>query len=246
MELACNAGKIVLENGGEIYRVEQTMTSICAAYGISACESFATPTIIILSAPNVEWEPYSRMIRITERSINLYKVAAVNDFTKKLPLPINEALVELNAINEKAPYPLWVRVLASSIGIAAFTVIFGGDARDLVGGLILAALLRLVITSLQKKHAGDFIVNLVGGAVAALGGWLISYINLASDQWVITVSAIMLLVPGLLFTNAMRDIAAGDLVSGSSRIIEVLSVAAAIACGAAAVYTVMALIGAAP
>ena len=240
MELACRAGKVVLENGGEIYRVEQTMTSICAAYGIYDCESFATPTIIILSAPSTHEESYSRMMRITVRGINLNKVAEINRFSRKLPIAINEALAELERIEKITSYPLWVSILASSIGVGAFTIIFGGGFSDIAGGLILGALIRLTITGLQRKRAGDFVVNLIGGAVAALGGWLISQIG---NPWIVTVSAMMLLVPGLLFTNALRDIAAGDFVSGGSRGIEVFSIATALACGAAAVYAVVALIG---
>jgi len=242
MDLACRAGRIVLENGGEVYRVEQTMTNVCAAYGIFDCESFASPTVIILSASIADKEPYSRMMRISERSINLNKVAKINDFSRKLPIDINEALIKLNEIEHSNPHPLWVRFIASSIGVGAFAIIFGGGIRDVVGGLILGALIRLIVTNLQNKNAGDFMVNLVGGASAAFGGWLINQVNLVSDQWIVTVSAMMLLVPGLLFTNALRDIASGDLVSGGSLGIEVLSVAAALACGAAAVYAVLSFI----
>ena len=46
----------------------------------------------------------------------------------------------------------------------------------------------------------------------------------------------MLLVPGLLFTNAMRDIIFGDTNSGTNRIVQVLLVAAAIALGTGAAW----------
>jgi len=130
IELACKAGKMVLENGGEIYRVEQTMTAVCSAYGVSLSESFATPTIIMLSAPIANGESYSRMMRITERGINLNKVSAINDFSRKLPASVDDAFNALRAIDESTPYPIWVRVLASSIGVGAFTVMFGGEVGD--------------------------------------------------------------------------------------------------------------------
>lgn len=41
----------------------------------------------------------------------------------------------------------------------------------------------------------------------------------------------MLLVPGLIITNAIRDTIAGDLVSGISRAIEAIFIAIAIAVG---------------
>ena len=239
IELSCKAGKIILENGGEIYRVEQTMTAVCAAYGIQ-CESFATPTVIMLSAP-VDGESYCRMMRIVERGIDLNKVAAVNNFSRSLPF--DGAREELERIENSPPYPLWGRILASSVGVGAFTIVFGGSVREIAGGAILGAVARLVVTALQKRRLGDFMVNLVGGATAALGGWAMSQIGLGSDPWIMTVATMMLLVPGLLFTNALRDIASGDLVSGGSRGMEALSVAVALACGTAAVYAILALIG---
>lgn len=240
VELACRAGKIMLENGGEIYRVEQTMSAVCAAYGIHQCESFATPTVIMLST-TVDAETHCRMLRIAERGINLGKVADVNNFSRHVPF--DGAGEALDRIEKCTANPLWVRILASAVGVGAFGVIFGGTIGDIIGGFILGALARWLVATLQKKRVGDFMVNLVGGATAALGGWLISQIGLGSDPWVITVATMMLLVPGLLFTNALRDIAAGDLVSGGTRSLEALSVAGALACGTAAVYAILALLG---
>jgi len=47
----------------------------------------------------------------------------------------------------------------------------------------------------------------------------------------------MILVPGLLFTNAMRDIIFGDTNSGVNRIVQVILVAAALALGAGAAWS---------
>ena len=52
MNVAAYAGKIILESGGEIYRVEETIIRICNAYSINNVQPFATPTVIIVSASN--------------------------------------------------------------------------------------------------------------------------------------------------------------------------------------------------
>jgi len=242
IELACRAGKIVLESGGEIYRVEQTMTAICEAYGIMYSESFATPTVIILSSGENN-EHDSRMMRITQRRIDLNKIDAVNKFSRNPPKDPGKAMDALEAIEKSKVHPIWLKLIASGVGAACFTLIFGGSKIDFFCGLLLGVFLNLVLVGLAKKSTGDFMVNLIGGAFAALGGWVAGTIFQSTNSWIVTVSAMMLLVPGLLFTNAMRDIAAGDLVSGGSRIIEVLSVAAALASGAAAAHAVLSLIG---
>ncbi len=54
----------------------------------------------------------------------------------------------------------------------------------------------------------------------------------------------MLLVPGLVITNAIRDTIAGDLLSGLSRTLEAIMIAGAIAIGAAFSFKIwMSIIG---
>jgi len=53
----------------------------------------------------------------------------------------------------------------------------------------------------------------------------------------VTIGALMILVPGLLFTNAMRDIIYGDTNSGTNRIVQVLLTAAAIGIGTGAAWS---------
>ena len=58
-------------------------------------------------------------------------------------------------------------------------------------------------------------------------------VGVGRDLWAATIGTLMVLVPGMALTNAMREIMAGDILSGMSRTAEVLLVAAAIALGAA-------------
>ena len=46
---AARAGQIMLEAGGETYRVEDTINRILTSYGIGNAQSFVTPTGIIIS-----------------------------------------------------------------------------------------------------------------------------------------------------------------------------------------------------
>lgn len=246
IELACTAGKAMLENGGEIYRVEETALHICKALGIERCECFATPTTIILSAVDDRSEVYSRMMRISTRGVNLHRVAAVNNLSREIAsraLPVAKAWKRLEEINRMPVYGRRHTVLAAALGTGAFTVVFGGSLRYFLAGLFMGAVLRMLTAALGRKGMGEFATNLIGGAAAALGGWLLTGSGVLSEWWIITLASLMLLVPGLLFTNALRDIAAGDLVSGISRGGEALSIAVALACGAAATLQILTRLG---
>ncbi|MDI9418642.1 MAG: threonine/serine exporter family protein [Firmicutes bacterium] len=245
IDLACQAGRIILENGGETYRVEDTMQYVCKAFGISGCDCFATPTTIIISA-NHNGEVFSRMIRIKKRGVDLHKVELVNSFSRAVinqPMTVLEARQVLAGIDTTPAYNLFATAAAAALGTAAFTVIFGGGLTHFLSGILLGAALRSLLAYLNRIRLEYFTTNLLGGAAAAAGGWLFGFTISLTDWWIVTLAAIMQMVPGLIFTNALRDSAAGDLVSGSSRGVEALSIVAALACGAGVVLMLLGRLG---
>lgn len=246
LDCACLAGRIVLENGGEIYRVEQTIWYICNAYGTHNCESYATPTSIIVSTTDEFGQTHTKMLRIVNRKIDLNKVAEINALSRALskkPTPVEDTMQRLKQIDSMSGYSTFVIVLVSALATASFTVVYGGGLSDIVCGFLLGFVLRYTICLLQGRNAGDFITNFLGGTIAAFGGCLMQQLGFIPDWWIVALSSLMLLVPGMLFTNAFRDIAAGDYLSGISRLLEAGCVAASLACGASAMYALFTFVG---
>ena len=50
MELAMQAGELLLENGAEIFRVEETMDRICRHYGVESASQFILMNYILATA----------------------------------------------------------------------------------------------------------------------------------------------------------------------------------------------------
>ncbi len=97
---------------------------------------------------------------------------------------------------------------------------------------------------LSRLSVNEFFINVAGGALAAIIGLFFSYINPIFHKDEIIIGSIMLLVPGLVITNAIRDTIAGDLLSGLSRTLEAIMIAGAIAIGAAFSFKIwMSIIG---
>jgi uncharacterized membrane protein YjjB (DUF3815 family) len=80
----------------------------------------------------------------------------------------------------------------------------------------------------------------------ALTAYAISATGIADNADMVNIGALMILVPGLLFTNAMRDIIFGDINSGTNRIVQVLLIAAAIVTGTAAAWNTASLLWGTP
>lgn len=242
LELAAYAGQIMLESGGEIYRVEETMGHFCRALGLTEYEGSATPTTIVLSAKDETGDIKTLMRRIVSRGINLEKVEAVNSLSRSLgdlALDAEEIHLHLQAIHRgPSRYPFPVELIAAALGTGFFTLLFSGGAATFFAAAIFGALWRLLFRFLQKQQLGDFFLNTVGGAYATLCGYLCHLAGISSGGSLVSLAILMQMVPGMLFTNALRDIAVGDLVAGMSRAIEALCIAAALACGASLVQMV--------
>ncbi|WP_017756682.1 threonine/serine exporter family protein [Calidifontibacillus oryziterrae] len=238
VELCLLAGKIMLQSGAETYRVEDTMTRIAASFGIEETHSYVTPTGIIFSVDQLET---TRLIRILDRSTDLQKVTMVNSVSRKISsgdLTHIEALQELKQIDAtKHAYSIYTQVIAAAIASGCFLIMFNGGWYDFVPAMITGGLGYLSVVYFQNlveiKFFAEFLSSLIIGLLSVL--FVTTGIGLELDK--IIIGSVMPLVPGLLITNAVRDLMAGHLVSGLSKGAEAFLTAFAIGTGIAIVFS---------
>ncbi len=234
LHLAADTGRLVLENGGETHRVEETMNAICRAYGYDDVDSFVTPTGIFLSVSDDAGHTRSVIRRIKHRSINLNRVLLVGRLaesvisTKHSPRETRRELVRIEA----APaYPAWLTVPAASFTAGFFTLLFGGGTGDFAVALFAGGGIRALSLLLSSIRLNEFFINVAGGALASLLALAFASLVPGVRSNFVIIGSIMLLVPGLAITNSIRDTLAGDLLSGIARAMESFLVAVAIAAG---------------
>lgn len=245
LDITSFAAKIMLESGGETYRVEQVVNYMSRSFGINNCESYATPTVIIVTLHDDTGKAHSTMRRIKSRSNNLAKVTAVNDLSYDIAASgthTDIAVIKkrLLAIQEQPRYSHTVEIVASMFLAASFSGMMSASWQDFVSALLSGGIIRFMVVVLNKKSVNEFIINLLGGMCASFLGWLSIYIGFGQNWSTIAISSLMLLLPGLIMVNAMRDIVVGDLVSGISRGFEAVFIVAGIASGAAIVHVLLA------
>ena len=241
LDLAAEAGKIMLENGAETYRVEETMIRISKAFGIISIDAYATPTAIILSGKNDKNINISIVKRIISRTFNIDKISAINNLSRiieKKQLTIEDVEKDLALIKNNPSYSKRIVLLSACFIGAFFTILFGGNFRDFWAAFIIGGLIKSSTFFLSKFRVDYFFINIVGGMEAALFA-IISYkLGFAAHYDKVIIGDIMLLVPGLAITNAIRDAMNGDLISGTSRAIEAFFIAVAIAVGTGMIFKI--------
>lgn len=240
VQLAAEAGKIILENGGETYRVEETINRICQAYEVKFAESFVTPTGVMVSAYTSEGENISIIRRINKRTVDLEKISRVNELSRKITsckLSPEEFTLKLKEINASPRYNLFTTLFFSGIAALFFTLLFGGSIKDSFVSFLIGIIIKFITIFSGDLEINDFFVNILGGAVAAVIALLFVQFGIGKNVDKIIIGSIMLLVPGIAITNAIRDTIAGDLLAGLSRATEAFLIAIGIALGSGVVLS---------
>lgn len=241
LNAATKAGKIMLESGGETYRVEETMLRISLALDVKSIDVYATPTVIILSAKDEFDKNHSTVKRTYGASFNLDKISKINNLSRNIErkhLTIDDLEREIDIIEHQKGYPDFITILFSSIAAGFFTFLFYGSIKDFFCAMVIGAIIKYTTISLSKFSVYGFFINLVGGMEAALFAIILYKLGLCNHYDKTIIGAIMLLVPGLAITNAIRDTINGDLVSSVTRSIEAVFTAVAIAVGTGMIFKI--------
>lgn len=240
MDVSLMAGKIMLESGAETYRVEDTMVRIALSFGIEESHSFVTPTGIMFSIETDE-PTKTKLMRISNRTTDLYKVSAVNAVSRRISageLTVSEAYKELKAI-QRAPmfFSFFMQVAAAASTSGCFVILLKGSWDNVIPAMLAGALayflLLKVADVVPTMFFSEFIAALTSGAAA----YVLFRMGLGSDLDRIIVGTLIPLVPCLLITNAVRDLMAGHFLSGLAKGAEALLTALAIGTGIAVVMT---------
>lgn len=238
MRVTLLAGKIMLESGAETYRVEETMTLMAKSQQMQGVNCLVLPTGIFLSFRAGESNERTRILRIRERTTDLNKITQVNDVSRRLvqgELSLEQAEQELLLI-ERQPmaYPTWLQHIAAGVAGGSFAILFGGILADFWPAFLAGFFVNLSLNLAEKILKVTFFAELCSAFVGGLFSYLLfRYGGLGYHLDPIIIGSLMPLVPGVTLTNGVRDIIAGDLISGLGRVAEGLITTLSIAIGVA-------------
>lgn len=239
LNLSAEIGELLLQNGAEIYRVEESMERLFTAYGVES-QVYCVPTTIIATIVTPEGENVTKGVRVRSRGTDFDKVMAVNDLCRRAcreTPAFSKIREELARIRQRRRYSLPVTCLGWALVASSFTLIFGGNFADAACAFLPAIVVCLAQYGLGRLEANQFFSLMVESFLIGVFAILSVRLGLAQNSDKIIIGTLMILVPGLALTNCIRDILAGDLMSGVAKIAEVFLIGVFIALGAAiAVY----------
>ena len=212
LELVTRIGEVLLKNGGEIFRVQQTMQLVAKAYGIpgfqvyvlanglfvSMQEEGRTITRPVESADAAGQEHLfgqehlasqahlaSQVRYVPRSSVHLGRVAAVNNLSREIvaqKYTVEEASRKIEQI-DKLPFTSnAVQTLMSGLGAGAFCILFGGSLLDSAAAFLSGLVLWIFVLFLTARGANKIMVNILASALVTAMGVLFFHLFSFGDS----------------------------------------------------------------
>lgn len=234
LDTCLKAGRLMIEGGSEMYRVEDTMLRIAKNAGIEGGRCFTTPTGIFMSLGT---KSYTQVTQVKNRNINLELVDRVNSLSRQFAdqkIDLKQLQESLKQLSESTPnYPIWLQIFGAIILSCTLMVLFMNDydwidfpAAAFVGGIGYGVFLWIKKYT-NIRFLAELVTALFMGALTI--GLCKIFPSLLVDN--ILIGSLMTLVPGVAITNALRDLFGGDLLSGIVRGVEAVLTAIALGGG---------------
>ena len=217
LELAGHAGCILLKNGAEIFRVQETMIRILCAYGVTDHNVYVISNGIFATEGEGTDHALSLVRHVPLGGVNLSRIDAVNAVSREIcagKWSIDEAEAALTRVET----------------LTSFCYLFGGSLLDSVAAFPIGLLLQIYLFAAQKRHSA-FMPYIWGSVlVTLLSGLLAACFPALNASWVV-IGGIVPMVPGVTFTTSIREFFNGDYLSGVIHCISAILTAVCIALG---------------
>ena len=236
VDLLMETCRVAIECGCSSNRVELLVTRLGEAWGFSV-DAAALPTAVWLSVRG-RGQQAIELVRLKRWSIDLNKLALLNDLVDQVEhheMALDEAVERLRVIStQKPPYSRALTVVAGGGSSLALVASSGGRGSELAAAFILGTLCQLSMRFFSEGNrlylADFFTAMLVAGGAAALS---VIWVDINMPRLII--GGLISLVPGLIFVNALHEVAQKNLVSGAARLLEAIVIAISLAFGVGAV-----------
>jgi len=218
--LSLFAGQMLLQNGADSKRVEETVHRLGTGLGADWMDVVVLADAIIASTVN-SGEFRTKVRRAPGRGVNMQTIADVTDLSYRLDrgeLDRFQLRSELRRIDEQGRnYNRWVVVAGVGFACASFSRLFGGDVPVFMVTWLAASLAMFTRQELHRRQFNDLLIVIATAFVAGCVASLATIFQLSPEPSTALAASVLLLVPGVPLVNATEDIINDYYVTGITR-----------------------------
>lgn len=227
--------RMMVEAGAEIYRVEESVMRMCAAYGVKRTDVYATTSNIIVSVEDTDENVRTHTCRVGQISADIEKADRLNSLVRRISATapdLREIDGEMEKINRTPEYPYWVIMFFYGFIAGAFCIFFGSRSVAETGAaFVIGVTAGTMSSALGGLRVNRLLVRFLCSFWASTAAFICLRTGIIGSADNVIIGNIMTLIPGIGLTNSLRDLFTGDSISGVLRLIEAILLAVAIACG---------------
>lgn len=234
LDIIMDIGEQMLLAGAEISRIEESVRRLGEAFGAVRTDPFIITSNMEVSLHDSKGLSYTQSRRVPNIGTDIEKLHRLNDLIRKIcvgALSHEEIEKELLRIKRTKSYPFYVAVLAYGLIAGAFAIFFEGGFLDSVCATLVGMVLALVVKATEIGNLNKIFAKFFCSFAATLLAFTFLRLGIVDKVDHIIIGNIMLIIPGVGLTVALRDLFVGDNLSGALRSIEVVLFAIAIAGG---------------
>ena len=234
LDFCVELSRRMIMSGANVERVNLAVDRVCSTYELDNVSIFLLPTYVSVSARDRSGYSAVRQASIPAGGINLTRLMSLNRLSYRVkeqhPSPDR-----LGSLLEKASdtkdYPDPVVLLGQICAMSCLCLLFGGGFREIlcVAAVTVLAhylLILLAIPGVDKMLTNALLMWIVTSAV-----FLLSSAGITDKQSVVIITALMLVIPGIPLTNAVRSMLCGNELSGGMQTVRVTVETMALATG---------------
>lgn len=207
-------------------RLEEAIDRVSARLQLD-CHSLSTPTSILFSftdraagsaAPLAE---LTQVIRVSPGQDDLRNLSAVNEIADRVidgQLDIDEGFRLLHEICEgPTPRRVVLETLAYGIAAASIAAILNCTWTDLGAALVIGTLVGALSVAAERRPGLRPSLEALSALAATLVATLIDIYVAPLTLRLVVIASLIVLMPGLTLTTAVRELSTQHLVSGTAR-----------------------------
>lgn len=206
--------------GSPSYRVEDAATRLAEHLGVELT-ILSIPTALQM-AFGVPGEQRMHLLRVTPKEIDQSRLCELDDLLTRIEtdaIDVGEARLAIRGLRERAPQfgPKMI-ALGFALASGSAAVLFGGTLHESLVAALLGLILAPLTGWLGRSRGSAGLLEPVAAFFVAYVAYMLSGLGVALVPEIVTLGALIVIVPGFRFTVALTEIATGHVVSGMSRL----------------------------
>jgi len=217
--LLLRMGRAISEAGAPAHRLESSMQVLLDKFQMQG-NFFSMPTALFATLGDDDIQR-TYMERTQPSDIDLAKICDLSEVITRLEndeIDIHDAYDEIKKISEAKPrYRTRYTIFSIGLASASLAGLFQGSWMDVIVSLLMGWLTALIITLSARHDHFSLLYTPIAATIVGFTTMSISHFGESIDHLIVSLSGLIILVPGLGITTAIRELSTGHLVSGSAR-----------------------------